>query len=87
MKITRADVPLILIKVGLAALLVSWILYALAGCTLYSDGHVAGAYDQKAINAELNKAEKLYGPQMFEAVSVKQQRATYQWLMHGACKE
>jgi hypothetical protein len=31
------------------------------GCSVYSDGRVASAFDQGAIKAELMRAEKEYG--------------------------
>lgn len=38
------------------------ILFAsLAGCSIYSHGHVASAFDSKSINIELRRAEKEYG--------------------------
>jgi hypothetical protein len=33
---------------------------ALSACVVYPDGRVAGAYDQKAINAELARSDKEY---------------------------
>jgi hypothetical protein len=33
----------------------------MGGCTVYSDGRVAGAFDQGAIKGELLRAEKDYG--------------------------
>jgi hypothetical protein len=34
---------------------------SLSGCTVYSDGRVAGAFDQGSIKAELMRAEREYG--------------------------
>jgi hypothetical protein len=44
---------------ALAALTV--VTATLGGCEVYSDGRVASAFDQGAIKAELQKADKEYG--------------------------
>ena len=44
---------------------------ALTSCVVYPDGRVAGAYDERAIHAELARCDK-------------EQRAVYHQLMHGA---